>query len=98
MRRLPSLLSAVTAIFLTLCVLEARARGLNPPLEWNVQPAWWQSDLLADFGWWIAIPSLYIARLLHFSAAFALSLLLTVLLVSLFVFYVTRASVRIRKV
>jgi hypothetical protein len=97
MRRLPLLLSAVTAIFLTLCVLEAMARGLNPPLEWDVQPAWWQSNALAEFGWWIAMPSLYIVRLVNSSAAFALSLILTVLLVSLFVFYITRASVRTRK-
>jgi hypothetical protein len=97
MRRLPLLLTAVTAMFLTICVLEAMARGLNPPLAWDAQPAWWQSDLLADFGWRMALPSLYIARLVDSRIAFALSLILTVVLASLLVFYVTRVSVRTRK-
>ena len=74
MRRFPLLLTLVTAMFLTICVLEAMARGLNPPLAWDAQPAWWQSDLLADFGWRMALPSLHIARLVDSRIAFALSL------------------------
>jgi hypothetical protein len=97
MRHVPPLLAAVTAVFLTLSVFEAMARGLNPPLEWDVQPAWWQSDALAEFGWWMATPSLYVLWFIHSSAAFALSLIVTVVLSSLVVFYVTRAFLRTRK-
>ncbi len=106
MKRISLMLAVVTAAFLTLCVVEVGARGINPPLDWDVHPAWWQSDLLATLGWWITIPSLYVfgftASHFHQShtvarTAFALSLILTVMFASLLVFYVTRVFVRTRK-
>jgi hypothetical protein len=106
MKRMPLMLTLATAGFLTLCVVEIEARGLNPPLDWDLHPAWWQSDLLATLGWWITMPSLYVSGFTdsHFSqsqtlarAAFALSLILTVMFASLLVFYLTRISVRKRK-
>jgi len=91
--RLPVLLSAVTAMFLTLACWRRGREALIRLWSGTHTPAWWQSEILADFGWWMATPSSNCAAAKS-SAAFAVSLMLTIVLVSLFVFYVTRASVR----
>ena len=52
MKRLPLVLAVLTGSFLFICFLEYGFRGLNPGIDsnWISQPAWWQSDWLADRG------------------------------------------------
>jgi hypothetical protein len=51
MKRIPLLLAVLTAIFLTICLFQLRGRGMGfvPPLtDWELHPAWWHFDFLAD--------------------------------------------------
>jgi len=102
MKRTPLLASVLTAVLLTLCLLESHAHGINPLLEWDTAPAWWQSDVLAYAGWWLRIPSIYCLLLCAprsdidavLRGILALSELLTVGIISFAIFYVTRFILR----
>jgi hypothetical protein len=105
MRRIPFALALLTAVFLIACNVESGLRGLNPDVEsdWVLHPAWWQSDTLADWGFFLIFPSLYESVLLsHFmslderSAAifFLLSPLLTIAVTSFVVFLVAKFLIR----
>lgn len=55
MKRVPIILAGFVTTFLTICFLEYGFRGLNPEVEsdWVLHPAWWQSNLLADGGFYL---------------------------------------------
>lgn len=67
MKRLPLVLALLTASFLTICLFQLEGRGIGfvPPLtDWELHPAWWHFNFLADCGeYLVEIPSLYIALL-----------------------------------
>ena len=101
MKRIPTILAGLTATLLTICFLEYGVRGLNPDIEsdWQLRPAWWQSDVLADGGLVLRVFAVLASppfeRLLGSSQdTFILCTLLQLLLivvVSLIVFYVARS-------
>jgi len=62
MQRLPTILAIAAGLFVSLCVFEAMAHGINPTLEWDLHPPWWQSDVLAHIGWVFAVPSVLLLR------------------------------------
>ena len=100
MQRLPTILAIAAGLFISLCVFEAMAHGINPTLEWDLHPPWWQSDVLAHIGWVFAVPSVLLLRFVSFETPwlFRFSLLLTIVAVSAIVFFVARGLLRIRRI
>lgn len=68
MKRVPLVIALLTAVFLILCLFQARGRGVGfvPPLtDWELHPAWWHFEFLADCGLYlIVMPSFYLFLLL----------------------------------
>lgn len=100
MQRLPTILAIAAGLFVSLCVFEAMAHGINPTLEWDLHPPRWQSDVLAHIGWVFAVPSVLLLRFVSFETPwlFRFSLLLTIVAVSAIVFFVARGLLRIRRI
>ena len=67
MKKVPLIAGSLTAIFLTLCLFQLRGRGMGfaPPLtDWELNPAWWHFNLLADFGeYLVGMPAFFIILL-----------------------------------
>ncbi|HSI10665.1 MAG TPA: hypothetical protein VK961_01415 [Chthoniobacter sp.] len=106
MKRIPIILAGLVATLLAICFLEYGFRGLNPDVEsdWVLHPGWWQSDFLADGGfylWGSAVLALSpIERLFsgNDQAFFIVLLLLQMLIivaVSFLVFYGVKLLLRI---
>jgi hypothetical protein len=100
MKRIPFIVAGLTGVLLTICFVEYGCRGLNPDLEWDLHPAWWKSDLLANGGMYIrlggALASSPFERLLNTSLNLChLFELLIIALLSLIVFYLTRLLFRV---
>ena|SRR3984893_19099757 len=68
MKRLPVIAGLSTVAFLITCFFQARGRGdgFVPPLtEWELHPAWWHLNFLADCAdFLILAPAFYIVLLL----------------------------------
>jgi len=92
------ILAVPMATLLTICFLEYGFHGLKPDVEseWVLHPAWWQSEFLADGGFYLwvfaAMASSPFERLLgsniHWLWLFFQILIIAA--VSLFVFYGAR--------
>ena len=53
MKRIPLAAAFLAATFVAICFFQARGRGIGlaPPLsEWELHPAWWHFNRLADCG------------------------------------------------
>src|SRR5438552_12407558 len=64
MKRVPLVIALLTAVFLIVCLCQACGRGIGfvPPLtDWELHPAWWHFEFLADCGLYlIVMPSFYL--------------------------------------
>ena len=101
MNRTPIILGGLTAVSLIACSIEYGLRGLNPDVdsECVLHPAWWQSDVLADGGFYLRACSVLLfspfERFLggSFQTLFVFCLLLQLVIfvvLSFVVFYVAR--------
>ena len=106
MKRIPIALALLTAGFLLVCHLEYGFRGLNPDVEsdWVSHPAWWQSEALADGGFFLMFLSIYeSAPFSHWLGDnersvpifFFVSQLLTIAVMSFVVFHVAKLLTRL---
>ncbi len=97
MQRVPVIVATAVALFVVACLAEASAQGLAPPLEWDLQHAWWKSDFLAAVGWWLAVPALFAVRITAGRSVFLLTLVVTVVSIAAVVYYATRILLHGRK-
>jgi hypothetical protein len=61
MKKIPLVLAVITGSFMALCIFQALTWPLKEIHGWK--PEWWQIESLAEFGYWIATPSIYLLGL-----------------------------------